>query len=420
MDNALVARIEGDIAYEFERKDPPPGFPKFPDIPGGRYTDPRFWDLEQAHLWRQSWLLAGRESEVAEAGSFKVFRKLGRDILIVRGRDGLIRGFYNTCRHRGAPLTFDDRGTVSMLRCRYHSWAYGLDGTLKAVPDERDFVDLDKSCRSLLPVRVEVWGGWIFVNEDADAKPLADFLLPFASEMNCMQSDSLRLVEDWSVEVACNWKVAMDAFMEVYHLKTVHPDTVSQLLDHRGAAMGLLANGHSRMVTPYRGGALDPGQPRDAYRTGEDAFGESPDIPSITPLHRKSNVSYHLFPNFITPLGADGYPAMLFWPIDQRRTEMQVIQVGVDWGEGARPAYWDNAVTMFKAILEEDTSNLPGIQRSLDSPAFRSVPLNYQERRIYFFHETLDRAIGADNVPPDLRVEPVLAPFVELQSAAAE
>lgn len=162
----------------------------------------------------------------------------------------------------------EPRGTVSMLRCRYHSWTYNLEGELTGVPEGRDFVGLDKSCRSLVSVRCEIWGGWIFVNRDPDAPPLLEWLAPV-------------------------------------------PDEIA------------------------------------------------------------------------------------------------------DFEVAGRPQFWKSMLPIFDVVLREDTENLPWIQKSVESPAFRGVPLSYQERRIYHLHEEIDRVIGTDRIPQALRVEPRLASYVE-------
>jgi hypothetical protein len=102
MDQAEIRTIRSLMEYEAARTAPPAEFPRLPDIPGGRYTDPRFFALEKAHLWRKSWLLAGHKDEVAEPGAFKLWETAGQPVVIIHARSGAINAFYNTCRHRGA------------------------------------------------------------------------------------------------------------------------------------------------------------------------------------------------------------------------------------------------------------------------------------------------------------------------------
>jgi phenylpropionate dioxygenase-like ring-hydroxylating dioxygenase large terminal subunit len=249
---ALVERLRAEMHAEFARTAPPPGFPQFPDIPVGRYTDDAFYDLERRHLWPQAWVLAGRSDDLPNPGDYRTFDGLDAPVLVVRGADGALRAFYNTCQHRGAPVVRDQCGTARTLRCQYHSWTYDItDGSLLHVPDRRDFVDLDTSLRCLPTLRCDIWDGWVFVNQSHDAPSLADWLAPIPAQLAGLHGASLRTVARRSTVVACNWKITAEAFLEVYHFRHIHQRNGVTSLDNRGATMGLLPNGASRMVTPF-------------------------------------------------------------------------------------------------------------------------------------------------------------------------
>ena len=159
MKKAEIERIKGQFAEELERfkaKAHPDNFPPLPDLPAGRYNDPAFFKAEQDHIWSKSWLFAGHTDEIPEAGSYKLWRDSGVPVIIIRGKDGVVRGFYNTCRHRGGPLVRDEQGQAGSLKCLYHSWNYDLTGELLFVPDEHDFHSLCKDERGLIPVQVEL------------------------------------------------------------------------------------------------------------------------------------------------------------------------------------------------------------------------------------------------------------------------
>ena len=147
--NKKINEVRKQIEYEYKRNSYPEDFPKIPDISGKRYTDQEFFDLEFKNIFLKSWLMVFREDEIPNSGDFKIFDKLQRDILIVRQNDKSIKAFYNTCSHRGAPVVREKQGSTKLLKCQYHSWAYDLDGSLLRVPDERDFLELDLSCRGL-------------------------------------------------------------------------------------------------------------------------------------------------------------------------------------------------------------------------------------------------------------------------------
>lgn len=389
------------MSYEWEREGPPDGFPALPPIPTGRYTDPAFHALEKQHLWKKSWLLVGRNEDFEGPGSFRTTERTGSPLLLVRGHDAVLRGFYNTCQHRGAPVVRDACGTARRLRCQYHSWTYDLDGTLLKVPDRRDFTVLDESERALKPVRCETYEGWVFVNEDLEAAPLRDWLGPVAEEWSVLRGAELRSHGKRCERVPANWKIVADAFLETYHVRTIHPQSVSQLLDHRGAAMGLFRNGHSRMVTPKWERALEqPGVPL-------------PRIPGLDPIFTDTNPAYSLFPNLITPLDTIGFPFIFFWSLDAETTDVEWIFYGPPSESAEQEKTWDAFIRVFDAVMDEDFQNLAPMHRSVVSGALESIPLSYQERRIYHLHEEIDRIIGRERIPEPLRVTPVLGPFCE-------
>lgn len=402
MDASTTRRIKEGMAFEAARTEPPSGFPKLPDIPAARYVNPQFLELEKHGLWKRSWLYAGHVSQVAERGSWFLTRNTGTPILVVRNLQGELRAFYNTCRHRGGPLVTEDAGQGRGFVCGYHGWSYTLDGQLKSVRDKRDFVDLDFACRSLLPVRCETLGGWIFINEDPEASALLESLGPLESELRQFELDNLMLVHSSGYDVPCNVKLLLDVFLEVYHLKSIHQNTADRFLDHRGMTVTLWPNGHSRMVTPNRRPDwIDPG-----------ARG-MPEIASVTEMPRANNVSYNIFPNIVMPPTATGIPMLVFWPRTANSMRIECHWFGPKLPAEDLSALWEVRIRNFERILFEDLEFAAKLQESVEGPGFMGIPLNYQERRIYHWHEEADRRIGIERVPAPMRVEQVLGDWVD-------
>ena len=408
MDEKTTSYLRDQVNAEYQRfaaKGPPPGgFAPLPDIPAGRYIDDAFFALEQEHLWPKAWLLAAHVDELPAPGSFLLWERSGAPILLVRDEDAQIRAFYNTCSHRGGPLVRETTGSTRTFVCRYHCWAFGLDGTLRAIPDEHEFGPIDKTKRGLKPVRCETFGNLVFVNRDAGAPSLLESLGAIPREWQDLEPSALRLVHRYSFELPVNWKITMDAFQEVYHLEHIHAQTVNQALDHRGASMALFPGGHSRMMVPAR--------------TGRTEFVDQPPTNPFEddPRHemvRSGSLSYNLFPNIVTPTGAESFPLLLFWPRARDRTLFEVAWFTRGANTDKDSEQWRATISTFDHILEEDNENLPWIQRSIESGALPGVPLSYQERRIYHFHEYVDRVIGAHNIPRALCVEPRLAAWEE-------
>lgn len=395
----LQERIWRELDYEANRKTAPADFGPLPPIPAARYTDPAFHALELEHVFGKSWLAVAREEDFPQKGSFIVWSKLGKAVLLVRGKDAVVRAFYNTCRHRGAAVTPADKGRTTLLRCQYHSWSYDLTGKLVGVPEEQDFCGLDRSTHGLIPIRCESFGGTIWINFDEDAAPLLVTLGSLPEEWACMEMERLRVVYRRTQVIQCNWKAAVDAFQEVYHINTIHRQSIGDAYNSRAATMGMIEGGHSRMVVAYNSHA------REKLRMSDPG---TPDIAGATHLHRNASVAYLAFPNLISPFRSIFVQQMRFWPRGVDECEMDIVTLGPDWGEGDRPPYWDMAAPAFDQVLDEDMENLGSIQSSMRSGALREVTLSYQERRIYWANQRIDALIGAENIPPHLRVVPVL------------
>lgn len=402
MDTVEAAQIKERMEFEAGRKEPPAEFPKLPPIPAGRYTDPTFLALERERMWKRAWLYACHADEIANPGDWKLVRNTGSPVIIVRDLSGDFRAFYNTCQHRGAPLVTEEEGNARGFVCGYHGWSYTLEGKLTAVRDKRDFTDFDFSCHSLKQLRCDSIGKLIFINEDPEAEDLTSHIGPMAKELDQFQFEKLDFVESRSYEVDCNVKVLIDAFLEVYHLKSIHQKSVDRFLDHRGMTATLWPNGNSRMVTPNkRSDWQDPG-----------TIG-MPKLEGVSEIPRDNNVSYMIYPNFVMPPSDSGIPLLQFWPTGERTCRVVSTWIAPEHDPENPHPKWKDRTANWERILYEDLQYAPQIQESLESPGFVGMPLNYQERRIYHWHEELDRRLGSNHLPKELAVQQVLDPWVQ-------
>ncbi len=144
-------------------------------IPAPWYVDPRIAELERLNVFSKTWQLVARTSQVQNAGDFVATRLAGEPIVVVRGSDGTLRAFYNVCRHHAAAVVTQPCGQAAMLQCPYHGWKYGLDGSLKGMPEFDGVENFDRAQNGLVPVRVETWECFVFVNLDPQAVPLTNF-----------------------------------------------------------------------------------------------------------------------------------------------------------------------------------------------------------------------------------------------------
>lgn len=382
---------------------PPPGFPALPDLPGGRYVDPAFFALERECYWRRAWLYAGHVDQLPRAGSYLMWPYGSAPIVLLRGDDDVVRAFYNTCRHRGAPIVRDDAGQAGpRLVCGYHGWSYDRGGRLRGVSEPRDWKGLDLPCKGLVEVRCERFGNWLFVNEDDEAEPLDDFLRPFARFVEHLPLESLRLVNRRVLEVHCHYKVLVENFLEAYHFNRLHPGTTHRIFDNLGTSVHLWAHGHSMMLSPFRrAGWTDPGAVGMAEMAG------------TTAIEAAHNPSYCVFPNLIVPIAPSGIPGVVIWPRTMTSSVMEIVWFAPAPRDDSNDAQWKTRIANFDRIAEEDIQFAEPMQASINSPGFTGVPLSYQERRIYHWHEELDRCIGAERVPAALRVKPLLAGWTE-------
>ena len=405
MNQQEIDKLRRLMEYEASRTEPPRAFPELPDIPGGRYTDPRFFELEKEHLWRKSWLLAAHLDDVPEPGCFRLWENAGQPVIIVHADGGAINAFYNTCSHRGAPVVTEASGKRPRLTCKYHGWSYSHEGELLAIRDPEDFRGLDFSCRGLTRIRCERFGNLIFVNFDDDAPTLLEWLGPVADEWKEFQFDKCRLAGRHVFDLNCNWKIAMEANTEVYHVKSIHPKTVAVTLDDRRNVNTLYPNGHGRMIAPTKQGM-------EQLRAAASLDSRIRLIETVGEIGRTCTQSYGVFPNWVSPLSHRALPPLLFWPNGIDKCRLETWTMVHDWGDGPRPELQDMWTTPdgseLGAVLQEDTQFGDWIQKSMESYGFKGVPLSYQEARIYHWNQAADRMIGIENIPPELRVAQVI------------
>lgn len=402
MDATLEQTIRDGLDAARARTEPPPEAVVVPLIPTARYTDPAFHELERSRVFGRTWLFAGHESEWPEAGSYRLTTRSGAPIVVVRGEDGVLRAFYNACRHRGAPVTRDDCGTARRLTCQYHSWSYGTDGTLRAVPEARNFVELDTGELGLVPVRCEIWDGWVFLNEDPDAVALVDFLGPVAEQMAEINGPDMRAVGTQVHHLQCNWKLMVDAFLEVYHVRTVHPDNAALLYDDHAITLAMFPNGHSRLTV-------------DKHEVFRDfpMVSEEHDNPAVPLLWRQTSTSFGIFPNLVVPMDTGAFTFLCMWPTSDTTTDLELRWYAPAWAGEAVPQEHLDRMALFDTVMAQDQANMAPIQASISSPGARPFQLGWHERLIHHFERAVDLAIGPDLLPPSTAVSDALDGYVE-------
>jgi phenylpropionate dioxygenase-like ring-hydroxylating dioxygenase large terminal subunit len=196
-------------------------------VPARRYYDREFYEMECELLWPRVWQMACRLEEIPNPGDFVVYENLDQSIIVVRVDASTVKAYHNACRHRGVQLV-EDRGSCSGFICPFHGWCFGLDGANSYMlsPELFDQGNLDATDVSLRPCRIELWGGSAFVNLDDDAPALRDSIEPFASIHDAHHVEQMRTEWWYAARLPVNWKLAIEAFMEGYHVMETHPQLV--------------------------------------------------------------------------------------------------------------------------------------------------------------------------------------------------
>lgn len=412
-------------------------------LEASRYTSREFFELECERLWPHVWQMACREEELPAVGSYVVYDIVDRSFIVMRGSDGRLHAFHNSCPHRGRQL-LAGRGHVERIRCGFHGFTWSADGALQSLPCRWDFTHVPAQEWTLPEVRVDTWGGFVFLNMDAAAPPLADYLgvLPAHFERwrleDCWKSAHVAKV------IGCNWKVAQEAFMESFHVIATHPQILGVIADansqydlygehvNRNIAAFGAPSPHlgdegvpagqivEQMLAMWRkdGGAAGAGtEVRNARATlgalNRRAFARAfqGDFESATDAELLDAIVYNVFPNF-SPWGGFAPNIVYRWRPNGRDVDSCIMEVmllkrlprsggrpapvPLRWLGEAEPWAAAEELPILGAVIDQDMQNMPWVQRGLRASGRGTVQLGaYQESRIRHFHRTLDRYLRA-------------------------
>lgn len=329
-------------------------------IPTDRYHSRDYQARERGNLWLRVWQIAGRAEEIPETGDWMEYRLFDQSFVLVRGRDGIIRGFVNACRHRGNAFC-QGKGNSARFTCPYHNWSYGLDGRLLSVamPDYdgpvEEFVG-SKDELGLHQVQAECFGGFIFLNPDPNAGPLADFLGEAAEMLKPYRMEEM-VPTGMNVRegINCNWKVVMDAFQEGYHVQGVHPELAH--MTNLGAEHCRFVGDHAVTAVPFAD-SMEEGmgleQEIDAYLNLPIAnfpgFAEAlPRFAEIVEEYRHSDGSISL-PGDLTPI------ALLQQAVREKLGAKGLDVSGLTNGQMSDYQYWHIFPNLFMQVRSGDAT----------------------------------------------------------------
>jgi phenylpropionate dioxygenase-like ring-hydroxylating dioxygenase large terminal subunit len=360
-------------------------------IPVEPYISPAYFQKEKEKIFKKAWINMGRVSaHIPNPGDYIVhhLEMFNAPILLVHGRDGVVRGFYNVCTHRGNSVASGSGNARSAFVCGFHGWAFGLDGSLKTVPSEEQFPGLDRKQYGLKPVSTEVWRGWIFINmQEQPDTSLVDFLGGWGKQMEGIPFEDYDHIGRYATQLKCNWKAYIDAFQEAYHVGIVHAESIPDLAANPETFVlnSFRAYGPHRSLSVWAnpehkpspaealawkyGGAITPGKDEKLKATTANPSGDDNWWFDI-------NVC---FPNFFIDVGTGWMLTYNFYPVSENETfwEINSYQLrATSAGQKIAQAFTSNSL---RDLLYEDLSTMEGCQRGLDSGVMKTIfPGNFE------------------------------------------
>ncbi len=338
-------------------------------IPASWYLDEGLAALERRTTFARTWQMAGRVDQVRNPGDYVTCEIAGEPILVVRGDDGVLRGFFNVCRHHAAAVMPEAAGCVKNLRCPYHGWTYTLEGALKGTPSFNSECHFDRSSHGLVPVATGVWENWVFVRLEAEGPSLEEFLGPqLIGEFAALNLQQLHWFERRHYFFDCNWKVFVDNYLDGgYHVPHLHKG-LNSVLDLKHYT---IENGRHHCL-----------QSSPMVKDGDHA-----DFASVRGGDRA--LYYWLHPNFMVNWYEGQMDVNLVLPRGLDRTEVIFDFYFADVSAGAA-AHNRASIDVGNIIQDEDMAICKSVQRGLNSRAYSTGRLSIRrEAGEHLFHRLL-------------------------------
>jgi choline monooxygenase len=346
-------------------------------IPSTWYTDPEIFALERRAVFHPAWQVVGRSEQVADPGQFVTADIAGTPVVAVRDEAGELGAFINVCRHRAARVAIEPAGKASRLRCRYHGWTYDLRGQLRGTPEFDGVADFRREDNGLVPLAVDVWGPTVWARVAQGDQSLSEYLAPLPELMAPLGLERLRWVERREYELACNWKVYVDNFLDGgYHVNTIHP----------GLAGSLDYSQYRTEVSGNTSVQISPLKPADAAR--DPAVGKV----------RTGGMAYYwwVFPNFMVNVYGGIMDTNLVLPLSPDRCRVIFDFYFPATAGSPRPGERDvagtaarqfmaDSIAVAEQVQREDMAICEDVQRGLASGAFNTGRFSVR-REVAGFH----------------------------------
>ena len=382
-------------------------------LPAEVFTSAEQFEQERERIFKKVWLNAGRVEQIPHPGDYfvKDLAVCNTSVIVVRGKDGTVKAFHNMCSHRGNKIAWDNRGTCRMFTCKFHGWSYGLDGSLKFVPDEERFFPLQKETLGMTPVAVDVWEGFIFVNVDpTPQETLHDYLGELGAGLTGYPFGELSATwTSWTTEVKANWKVIKDAFQEVYHVAFLHkrsiPDSFTSKANPYAHALDVRLYPRHGSMSLYGNAELQPSPVAElAFRHGafviRKDFSADRLLPAVNPTRSKDwsldlNV---IFPAFFVDVSEGSYFTHQFLPLAVDRTIWTSTQYFPQAKTPGQRFSQEYGNVIFRDIILEDGRTFEETQSVLSSGAKKAFYLHDEEILVRHSHHVIAQMLNSQPV----------------------
>jgi len=338
-------------------------------IPGPWYVDARIAELEAQTVFSKTWQVIGRTDQVEKPGQFVTFCLAGEPVVTVRGNDGVLRAFYNVCRHHAAAVVTEPCGQAQILHCPYHGWNYGLDGSLKGMPEFEGVKGFERSANGLVPIKVDTWEKFVLINLDPQAEPLRSFLGGLVKRMAPLGVTKLHYSDSRSYDIACNWKVFVDNYLDGgYHVPHLHKG-LNSVLDYKQYNI----ENEDRYCL----------QSSPMVSSTEDA---------ATGATRKGDRAYYFwqYPNFMINCYEGYMDTNLVVPLDVDHCRVIFDFYFADVASAAGKKYNAESIAVGERVQDEDLGICEAVQRGLKSRAYGAGRLSVRrEAGEHLFHRLL-------------------------------
>jgi len=352
----------------------PPGDDSFMDPRG--YLSPAIFDLEMSRIFPRCWIFVGDAFDLSDPGDY-ITETIGDEpILVVRGEDGELHAFSNVCTHRAALVADGSGNCGKRFECPYHGWQFDTGGRLVSAPHRSDFVaSFDTTEYGLIPIRLEVWERWMFVNVSGDAPPLLEYLEDIPTALANHDLTETTCVERLDDPVAANWKVMMDNAFCDYHLFLVHKTSLGQFID---------MNTLQETIGRWTGLVYSPSRPPEE--------GGYPVREGITGKPAEGSMGFGVFPNFFISAYPNGGATVMWWsPTSISTSRARVLSYTHDADADVR-----TGLDLLKAVQQQDYAICENVQQGLRSRLYRPGPQHGLELRIRGFQRTLVEMLGQE------------------------